>query len=142
METAVEAMESMEMAPGSWQSARTETSVPQNWSSTAAALQNFSGKKAERFRVFASETFYRRKGDVRGKPGAPHLVVVQPRGHPRHPMVGQPPSPPSALLRSSSRVGKIGCLGFISSNSENIYCVTFLKHKNSRKQGTGTVASR
>jgi hypothetical protein len=30
--------------------------------------------------------------------------------------------------------GKIGTLGFISSNSENISCVTLLKHKNSRKQ--------
>jgi hypothetical protein len=29
--------------------------------------------------------------------------------------------------------GKIGTLGFISSNSENISCVSFLKHKNSRK---------
>jgi hypothetical protein len=29
--------------------------------------------------------------------------------------------------------GKIGTLGFVSSNSENIFCVTFLKHKNSRK---------
>jgi hypothetical protein len=38
--------------------------------------------------------------------------------------------------------GKIGTLVFVSSNSENISCVTFLKHKNSIKQGTGTVASR
>jgi hypothetical protein len=38
--------------------------------------------------------------------------------------------------------GKIGTSAFVSSNSENISCVTFLKHKNSRKQGTGTVASR
>jgi hypothetical protein len=30
---------------------------------------------------------------------------------------------------------------FVSSNSENISYITFLKHKNSRKQGTGTVAS-
>jgi hypothetical protein len=37
--------------------------------------------------------------------------------------------------------GKIGTLAFISSNSENISCVTFLKHKNSRKQRTGNVAS-
>jgi hypothetical protein len=37
---------------------------------------------------------------------------------------------------------KIGGLAFVSSNSENISCVTFLKHKNSRKQGTGTMASR
>jgi hypothetical protein len=37
--------------------------------------------------------------------------------------------------------GKIGTLAFVLSNSENISCVAFLKHKNSRKQGTGTVAS-
>jgi hypothetical protein len=37
--------------------------------------------------------------------------------------------------------GKIGVSVFISSNSENISCVAFLKHKNSRKLGTGTVAS-
>jgi hypothetical protein len=37
---------------------------------------------------------------------------------------------------------KIGTSAFVLSNSENISCVTFLKHKNSRKQGTGTVASR
>jgi hypothetical protein len=36
---------------------------------------------------------------------------------------------------------KIGGWAFVSSKSENISCVTFLKHKNSRKQGTGTVAS-
>jgi hypothetical protein len=36
---------------------------------------------------------------------------------------------------------KIRLLAFISSNSENISCVSLLKHKNSRKQGTGTVAS-
>jgi hypothetical protein len=32
------------------------------------------------------------------------------------------------------RDSKIVTLGFVSSNSENIFCVTFLKHKNSRKQ--------
>jgi hypothetical protein len=37
---------------------------------------------------------------------------------------------------------KIEGLAFVSSNSENISCLAFLKHKNSRKQGTGTVASR
>jgi hypothetical protein len=37
--------------------------------------------------------------------------------------------------------GKIGVSVVVSSNSENISCVAFLKHKNSRKQGTGTVAS-
>jgi hypothetical protein len=38
--------------------------------------------------------------------------------------------------------GKIGTSAFVSSNSENISCVAFLKHKNNRKQGTDTVASR
>jgi hypothetical protein len=36
---------------------------------------------------------------------------------------------------------KIEGLAFVSSNSENISCVAFLKHKNSKKQRTGTVAS-
>jgi hypothetical protein len=31
--------------------------------------------------------------------------------------------------------GKIRTLAFVSSNSKNISCVAFLKHKNSRKQG-------
>jgi hypothetical protein len=44
------------------QGAGTETSVPRNWSSTAAALQNFTGKNADSFRVFAIEALYRRKG--------------------------------------------------------------------------------
>jgi hypothetical protein len=30
--------------------------------------------------------------------------------------------------------GKIGTSGFVSSNSKNISCVTFLKYKNNRKQ--------
>jgi hypothetical protein len=37
---------------------------------------------------------------------------------------------------------KIGGSAFVSSNSVNISCVAFLKHKNNRKQGPGTVASR
>jgi hypothetical protein len=43
-------------------------------------------------------------------------------------------------LRLVSR--KIGGSAFVSSNSENISCVAFLKHKNSGNQGTGTVSSR
>jgi hypothetical protein len=35
-------------------------------------------------------------------------------------------------LRDAS--GKIGTLAFVSSNSENISCVAFLKHKNSRNR--------
>ena len=43
-----------------------------------------------------------------------------------------------ALLRLSFglrlRYGKIGTSAFVSLNSENISCITFLKYKNSRKQ--------
>jgi hypothetical protein len=35
-------------------------------SSTATALQNFTGENADCFRVFATEALYRRRGDVRG----------------------------------------------------------------------------
>jgi hypothetical protein len=37
--------------------------------------------------------------------------------------------------------GKIRLQELVSSNSKNISFVAFLKHKNSKKQGTGTVAS-
>jgi hypothetical protein len=57
------------------QGARTETSVPQNWSSAAAALRNFTGRNADWLRVFATEALYRQRGDVRGVPGGPHVVT-------------------------------------------------------------------
>jgi hypothetical protein len=67
----------------------------------------------------------------------------------RHgPGVGHAPGGVATLWSSSvssSMFWKLheisGRLALVSSNSENISCVTFLKHKNSRKQGTGTVAS-
>jgi hypothetical protein len=50
--------------------------------------------------------------------------------------------PPFGSLSDLSKLpGKIRVLELVSSNSENISCVAFLKHKNSRKQGTGTVAT-
>jgi hypothetical protein len=50
--------------------------------------------------------------------------------------------PPSGSLSVFRKLPeKIRLLELVSSNSENISCVSFLKHKNSRKQGTSTVAS-
>jgi hypothetical protein len=44
------------------------------------------------------------------------------------------PWPPSSSLSVLVlRQGKIGVLEIVSSNSENISCVAFLKHKNSKK---------
>jgi hypothetical protein len=116
------------------QGAGTETSVPRNCSSMAAALRNFSWMDAGRFRVFASEAIYRRNDDVRGHPRGPHHGLARPEG-------GAPPggvatSVPSSVstLDSVFVSEKKGCLTFVSSNSENISCITFLKYKNSRKQ--------
>jgi hypothetical protein len=98
------------------QGAGTETYVPRNWSSMAAALRNFSWMDTDSFRVFASEAIYRWKGDVRGHPRGPHHGLAR---------VG-------ALLRLCFglrlHVG-IGGLAFVLSNSENISCITFLKYK-------------
>jgi hypothetical protein len=54
---------------------------------------------------------------------------------------GQPLAPLRLIFGLREASIKIGGSAFVSSNSENISRVTFLKHKNSRKQGTGTVAS-
>jgi hypothetical protein len=48
--------------------------------------------------------------------------------------------PPYSSLDLWKLPGKIRLQDFVSSNSENISCVSLPKHKNSRKQGTGTVA--
>jgi hypothetical protein len=55
-----------------------------------------------------------------------------PGGTPPH---GEPALwPPSgSLLVLVLLPGKIGALAFVSSNSKNISCVAFLKHKNNRK---------
>jgi hypothetical protein len=72
----------------------------------------------------------------------PHQVPARPGGGPRHGGCGHPLAPLRLCFRLRHASGKIGTLAFVSSNSENISYVAFLKHKNSRKQGTSTVASR
>jgi hypothetical protein len=54
------------------QGARTETSIPRNLASMAAALRNCSGNFADSFRVFRPEALYRQRGVVRGLPGCSH----------------------------------------------------------------------
>jgi hypothetical protein len=57
------------------------------------------------------------------------------------PWCGWPLAPLHLIFDLREASVKIGGSAFISSNFENISCVAFLKHKNSRKQGIGTVAS-
>jgi hypothetical protein len=99
----------------------------------AAALQNFLWMETRLFRVFASERIYRRKGDVRGWPGGPHHTLARLEGG-----ATRCCGCLLALLRLCFGLRlmseKIGTSGFVLSNSENISCVTFYKHKNCRKQ--------
>jgi hypothetical protein len=118
----------------SQQGAGTETSVPLNLSSTAAVLRNFSCMEASQFRVFSLGAIYKRKDDVGGRPRGSHHMVARPEVGPCHGMVWSPPGSSLSPLWTPSSCQKNRNFGFVSSNSENIFCITFLKYKNSRKQ--------
>jgi hypothetical protein len=110
-------------------------------STTAAAYSRFRGKVIGPIRFSRRGEFLGGRAASKGGPGA-HTMPWRGQGGPCHGVVWPPSGAPLSHLRTSSRVEKIGTLAFVSSNSENISYVAFLKHKNSRKQGTGTVASR
>jgi hypothetical protein len=61
-------------------------------------------------------------------------MVVRPGARPRHHMVSLAPTPLRLILGLREASVKIGDSAFISSNSKNISCVNFLKHKNSKKR--------
>jgi hypothetical protein len=105
------------------------------------ALRNCSGKNANCFRVFRRESLYRHRGVVRSGPGGSHHQGRGPGAGRATLWCGWPMAPLRLLFGLLEASVKIGGSAFVLSNSENISCVTFLKHKNSRKQGTGTVAS-
>jgi hypothetical protein len=125
---------------GSWgnfpsrQVAGTETSVPRNWSLMVAALRNFLWMDTRWFRVFVSEAFYRRKGDVRGHLRGPHHMVAWPGGTRAITWCGCLLAPLHLPFGLRVCDNTIGTSGFVSSNSENISCIAFLKYKNRRKQ--------
>jgi hypothetical protein len=129
----VEAMESMEMAPGAL--SRPGRVPEQRLLSPKIGLRRrrccrtFLGKTPINLGFRLWRALYRRRGGVRGRSGPTHHRVARPRGHPRHQVVWWPLAPLwlSFGLRHVSR--KIGGSGFVSCNSENISCETFLKHK-------------
>jgi hypothetical protein len=71
----------------------------------AAELQNCFWKIAESPRVFHPEALYRRRGNVRGHPGAPHTGAVRPGPGLRQPYVraASGPSPSSLRMSGCSR---------------------------------------
>jgi hypothetical protein len=108
----------------------------------AAALRNFTGRNTDRFRVLCRRLYIGEGVMSEGTQG-PHTLGWRAQGSARATTRSGCPWPPSdSSLDSVSCRGKIETSGFVLSNSENIFCVTFLEHKNNRKQGTGTVASR
>jgi hypothetical protein len=99
-------------------------------------------EKSSGLRVFSSRRIYRRKGDVRGWTRGPHHLVAGQGVALATLWCGCPLAPLRLCFGLPLVSEKIGTSALVSSNSENISYVTFLKHKNSKKQGTGTVASR
>jgi hypothetical protein len=104
-------------------------------------LQYVSRKSNLSFRFFPSRGLYRRRGSVRRWTRWSHHRWARPGAEPHPLVVRLAPGPLRLIFGLREASIKIGGSAFVSSNSENISCVTFLKHKNSRKQGTGTVAS-
>jgi hypothetical protein len=107
------------------------------WRLAVCFEENRSG-----LRFFPSRRIYRRKGGVRRWTSWSHPLVARPGPRPRHPRVWPGSGPLRLIFGLRDTSVKIGGSAFVSSNSENISCVAFLKYKNSRKQGTGNVASR
>jgi hypothetical protein len=87
-----------------------------------------------RVRVFTMKWIYKRKGYVRGRPRGPHQGLARPGVGRTTLWCGRLPALLRLCFGLRLRVSKIGTLAFISSNSDNISCITFLKYKNSRKQ--------
>jgi hypothetical protein len=116
------------------QGARTETSIPQNWSSMVAGYRTFPGWTPIHLGFSRWRDFIGGRAMSEGGPGAYTTRWRGQRGERTTRWCGCL----LALLRLCFGLclvsRKIGTLGFVLSNSENISYVTFLKHKNSRKQ--------
>jgi hypothetical protein len=105
------------------------------------SLQYVSGKSDTSLRFFPLRGLYRRRGIVRRWARRPHHGWAWPGDGARPPVVWLASGPLHLIFGLHEASVKIGGLAFVSSNYENIARVTFLKHKNSRKQETCTVAS-
>jgi hypothetical protein len=59
-----------------------------------------------------------------------HPLVARPGPRLRHPRCGEPLAPLRLIFGLRLCVRYLGTSAFVSSNSKNISCVAFLKHKN------------
>jgi hypothetical protein len=92
-------------------------------------LQYVSRKIDLVFRFFPSRGIYSRKGGVRRWTRQSHSLVAQARARPCHPRVWPACGPLRLIFGLREASVKIGGSAFVSSNSENISYVAFLKHK-------------
>jgi hypothetical protein len=108
---------------------------------TAAACSMFHGKEILPLGLSRQGDFIGEGAALGGGPSA-RTIGGRGQGLGRAPLwCGWPLAPLSLIFGLRKASVKIGGSAFILSNSENISYVAFQKHKNSRKQGTGTVAS-
>jgi hypothetical protein len=131
------AVESMEMAPGAIP--HPDRVPEQRLMSPEIGLRwrwrcgTFDGRRLDDLGFLPQREYIGGRAMSEGGPGA-HTTWWHNQGTRATPWCGQP----LALLRLCFglclRVRKIESLAFVSSNSENISYVTFLKYKNSRKQ--------
>jgi hypothetical protein len=105
-------------------------------------LQYVSWKIDHVFRVFCRGEYIGRRATSGGGPSGPTTWWCDHGLARTTPWCGWRLVPLRLSFGLRHALEKIGTSAFVSSNSKNIFSVAFLKHKNSRKQGTGTVAPR
>jgi hypothetical protein len=103
-------------------------------STTAATYSRFHGKVIGPFRFSRRGEYIGGRAMSEGGPGG-HTTWWRSQGLGRATLWCAWPLAPLHLIFGLRLVsGKLGILAFVSSNSENISCVSFLKHKNSRNR--------
>jgi hypothetical protein len=100
----------------------------------AAAYSTFRGWRLGPLGFSQWSEFIGGKGDVRGRPRGPHQGLARPGWGCAILWCGRLLAGLRLPFGLRLRVIKIGTLAFVSSNSENIFCITFMKYKNNRKQ--------
>jgi hypothetical protein len=100
---------------------------------TAAAYSRFRGKLIGSLRFSCRGEYIGGRAASGSGPGA-HTMPWRGQGACAMGWCGHPLVPLHLSFGLCDAPGKIGTLAFVSSNSENISYVAFLKHKNSRNR--------
>jgi hypothetical protein len=139
LETAVEAMESMEMAPGALprpgrvlEQRSLSPKIGLRWRRRCRTLL---GKTLIDLGFRLRRALYRWRGGVIGQPGPTHHRLARPRGHPCYQVVWWPHGPPLTLLRTSSRVGKNRNFGFCFVQFQEYFLCSFSDTQKQQKTG-------